>query len=147
MQLNINKISLYVGAWGGNMMKCHVKYSTSDDFGNPVTMLASDRMTNKTTYAVSATPVIKLKEGETVRLRIYPWIDNNSSTATGKYLAVGDVNIEGVAFDPTGIEKNFTATVQPSKYYDLNGRMITKPSKGIVIQQMSNGEVKKVVVK
>lgn len=147
MQLNINKISLYVGTWGGNMMKCHVKYSTSDDFGNPVTMLASDRMTNKTTYAVSATPVIKLKEGETVRLRIYPWIDNNSSTATGKYLAVGDVNIEGVAFDPTGIEKNFTATVQPSKYYDLNGRMITKPSKGIVIQQMSNGEVKKVVVK
>lgn len=147
MQLNINKISLYVGTWGGNMMKCHVKYSTTDDFGNPVTMLASDRMTNKTTYAVSATPVIKLKEGETVRLRIYPWIDNNSSTATGKYLAVGDVNIEGVAFDPTGIEKNFTATVQPSKYYDLNGRMITKPSKGIVIQQMSNGEVKKVVVK
>lgn len=147
LQLNINHISMYVGAWGGNMMKCHVKYSKENDFGNPTTILATERMAAKNMYEAKATPVVELKEGETLRLRIYPWIDNSSSDATGKFLILGDVKIGGVAFDPTGVEHTFNTTLKPTAYYTINGTAVSKPQSGICIERLSDGSTRKVIRK
>jgi hypothetical protein len=45
---------------------------------------------------VTAQPVITLQQGDTLRLRVYPWYNG---TATGKTICLSDVTIHGMAFD------------------------------------------------
>ena len=92
-ELNIDLISLYVGGAGGSGMRCRISYS-KDDFATTFTAGEFQSMTSNTMNAVSKIPVIKLVNGETLKLRVYPWY---SSAATGKTICLSDVKIHGVA--------------------------------------------------
>lgn len=92
-ELNIDKISLYVGGAGGNGMRCRISYS-KDDFATTNVVQEFQSMVSNTMNAVSTIPVVKLVYGETLKLRIYPWYNG---TSTGKTICLADVNIHGVA--------------------------------------------------
>ena len=141
-ELKINNISLYVGGAGGNGMMCHVYYST-DNFQTRTTIYAPTKMVANTMNGVSSQPVITLKEGEEVHVRIYPWYNG---AANGKTICLSDVTIEGMAFEATtdGIS-NVTSSsdVVNVTYYDAAGRAHSKAFNGvnIVKTQYADGNV------
>lgn len=91
--LNIDSIGLYICGAGGNGMRCRISYST-DRFANRKVIGEYSSMTANTIYAVSAIPVVKLTEGDTLLLRVYPWYNG---AATGKTICLADVCIHGLA--------------------------------------------------
>jgi hypothetical protein len=131
-ELKITNISLYVGGAGGNGMMCHVYYST-DNYQTRTTIYAPSKMVSNTMNGVSNQPVITLKEGEEVHVRIYPWYDG---AATGKTICLSDVTIEGMAFSSssTGISNTMTGSeIVSVKYYDVAGRELQGKSNGMNI--------------
>lgn len=141
--LKINNISLYVGGAGGNGMMCHVYYST-DNFNTRTTIYAPSKMVSNTMNLVTAQPVMTLKEGEELHVRIYPWYNG---AATGKTLCLSDVTISGMAFDAAGEGISFESADNPHvvavTYYDVSGRELSALSDGvnIVCTEYSNGNM------
>lgn len=118
---NVNEISLYVCGCGGNGMHCKIYYSKEADFANAVNIADfSGSMKANDMMEVKATPVIELSEGETLRLRVYPWY---GSAATGKTICLSDVKVAGVAVSATNGVKNVeNSELKPEKiYYSLDG--------------------------
>lgn len=140
-ELNIDKISLYVGGAGGSGMRCKIYYS-KDDFVTAPLLKEFQSMTSNTMNFVSAIPVVKITAGETLKLRVYPWYNGE---ATGKTICLADVNIHGVATPTLSLEKplenqirwivedGFIKIKNAPVYskvaiYDLAGRLIYKSS-------------------
>ena len=98
-KLDINQIAMKVCGRGGGYMHCHIYYST-DGFTNRTTIWDSGAMASGVFNEVSAAPVIKLEEGESLQVRIYPWYTGN---VTGKWLCVKDVVIGGQSKDAAGV--------------------------------------------
>lgn len=118
---NVNEISLYVCGCGGNGMHCKIYYSKEVDFANAVNIADfSGSMKANDMMEVKATPVIELSEGETLRLRVYPWY---GSAATGKTICLSDVKVAGVAVSATnGVKSVENSELKPEKiYYSLDG--------------------------
>lgn len=118
---NVNEISLYVCGCGGNGMHCKIYYSKEADFANAVNIADfSGSMKANDMMEVKATPVIELSEGETLRLRVYPWY---GSAATGKTICLSDVKVSGVAVSATnGVKSVESSELKPEKiYYSLDG--------------------------
>ena len=118
---NVNEISLYVCGCGGNGMHCKIYYSKEADFANAVNIADfSGSMKANDMMEVKATPVIELSEGETLRLRVYPWY---GSAATGKTICLSDVKVAGGAVSATnGVKSVENSELKPEKiYYSLDG--------------------------
>lgn len=96
---NLDRISFDVCGWGGNTVSYHAYYATKADFSDQV--LISEGLSLKAKEPVSVTKdvVKKLEEGESVYIRIYPWLNALSSTATGKYIALSEVTLHGTVSD------------------------------------------------
>ena len=105
-KLDINSIAMKVGGHGGNGMRCHVYYST-DGFVNRTTIYAPSAMASGVMNEVSASPVIKLEEGEQLQVRVYPWY---TADATGKWLCISDVIVSGQSKDAAGVNIPGTIT-------------------------------------
>ena len=105
MTLKIDSIGMYVCGCGGNGMMCHINYSTEKNFANQHTIYAPSNMVANNMVAVSVTPVISLNEGDTLRLRIYPWYNSATSAVSGKTICLSDITFKGIAIDnsPSGI--------------------------------------------
>ncbi len=132
--LNVDKLSLFVCGCGGNGMCCKIYYSKEDNFANPVNIFEMKSMPANAMQYVETTPVLKLEEGETLRLRIYPWYNNK---ATGKTICLSDVTVHGVAVDGTsGIGTPVSISAEPVSavhYYGLDGTKRSSMQKGINI--------------
>lgn len=140
---NVNEISMYVCGCGGNGMRCKIYYSKEENFANAVNIADfSGSMKANNMMEVKATPVLELKENETLRVRIYPWYNGS---ATGKTICVSDVKIGGVAVDSsTGVntlENNKKAT---ATYYNIYGMRQNGMKKGLNIV-VENGTAKKII--
>ena len=140
---NVNEISMYVCGCGGNGMRCKIYYSKEENFANAVNIADfSGSMKANDMMEVKATPVLELKENETLRVRIYPWYNGS---ATGKTICVSDVKIGGVAVDSsTGVntlENNKKAT---ATYYNIYGMRQNGMKKGLNIV-VENGTAKKII--
>ena len=102
-------------------MHCKIYYSKEADFANAVNIADfSGSMKANDMMEVKATPVIELSEGETLRLRVYPWY---GSAATGKTICLSDVKVAGVAVSATnGVKSVESSELKPEKvYYSLDG--------------------------
>ena len=95
MDLKIDLISLFVSGCGGNGMCCHVYYST-DNFETRTTMFEMKKMPANNPQYVEAKPVLTVKDGEELLVRVYPWYNG---AATGKTICLSDLTIHGVAVD------------------------------------------------
>ena len=141
---NVNEISMYVCGCGGNGMRCKIYYSKDKNFANAVNIADfTSGMAANNMMLVKATPVLQVKEDETLRVRIYPWY---TSEASGKTICVSDVKIGGVTVDSTNDVKNIEyADDKPTVlYYDVNGFAQSGLRKGLNIV-VENGVAKKVV--
>lgn len=144
MELKIDAISLFACGCGGNGMCSHVYYST-DNFETRTTMFEMKKMPANNMQYVESKPVISLKEGQQLLVRVYPWYNG---TATGKTICLSDLTIHGMAVDAsgTGIQ---TIASQPqaagSKCYDLLGRSHNSFRSGLNIVRTNDGSIKKII--
>ena len=140
---NVNEISMYVCGCGGNGMRCKIYYSKEDNFANAVNIADfSGSMKANDMMEVKATPVLELKENETLRVRIYPWYNGS---ATGKTICISDVKIGGVAVDgSTGVNTLENNKKTTATYYNIYGMRQNGMKKGLNIV-VENGKAKKII--
>lgn len=140
---NVNEISMYVCGCGGNGMRCKIYYSKEENFANAVNIADfSGSMKANDMMEVKATPVLELKENETLRVRIYPWYNGS---ATGKTICVSDVKIGGVAVDgSTGVKTLENNKKTTATYYNIYGMRQNGMKKGLNIV-VENGTSKKII--
>ncbi len=94
-ELKIDAISLFACGCGGNGMCCHIYYST-DGFETRSTLFEMKKMPANNLQYIEAKPVISLKEGQELLIRVYPWYNG---TATGKTICLSDLTIHGMAIN------------------------------------------------
>lgn len=141
--LKINNISLFLCGAGGNGMCAHVYYST-DNFVTRTTIFEGKNMTANNPVLIQAQPVLTVKNGEQLLVRVYPWYN---SQADDKTLCLSDVTISGMAVDAetTGITLTTTASEGKAEYCTIDGRRYDAPQQGVNIVRMSDGTVRKVI--
>lgn len=142
--LKVDSMSMFVAGAGGNGMCCKIYYSKEDDFANPVNIYEHKSLPSNNPQYVMAQPVLSVDEGETLRIRVYPWYDGK---ATGKTICLSDVTVHGVAVDSTsGIGSAVSETAAPVRtlYYSADGMRHASVQDGLNIVRMeySDGTVK-----
>lgn len=148
--LNIDKISYYICGCGGNGMCVKVWYSTEPDFSNAVMIMERKKMPANNMLDGTYIPVVKLDEGQSLRLRFYPWYDGK---ATGKTLCLSDISIHGYAQTKdnsslTEIASNKEIIAQ--NFYTLQGIKVNAPQHGcLYLMQtvMSDGKIETAKIK
>ena len=147
MELKIDGISLFAAGCGGNGMCCHIYYST-DNFETRTTVFEMKNMPANNPQYVEAKPVLTVKDGQELLVRVYPWYNG---AATGKTICLSDLTIHGMAVDATtGISNIDDLPIDDLRIYDLAGRQITKAKsvngKSLGIVRRAGGTTKKVIL-
>ncbi len=142
-ELKIDLISLFACGCGGNGMCCHIYYST-DNFETRTTIFEMKKMPANNMQYVESKPVLSLKEGQELLIRVYPWYNG---AASGKTICLSDLTIHGIAVDnTTGIRQLSTAnSQQPIAFFTLDGRQHAQLQHGLNIVRMSDGTTKKIM--
>lgn len=141
--LKVDSMSMFVCGCGGNGMCCKIYYSKEENFANPVNIFEMKSMPANNMQYVCSMPVLSVNEGETLRIRVYPWYNN---AATGKTICLSDVTIHGIAVDSTtGISSELTQNAAPVRtvYYGTDGTMRQGMRLGlnIVKKEYADGKV------
>lgn len=141
--LKVDSMSMFVCGCGGNGMCCKIYYSKEENFANPVNIFEMKSMPANNMQYVCSMPVLSVNEGETLRIRVYPWYNN---AATGKTICLSDVTIHGIAVDSTtGISSELTQNAAPVRtvYYGTDGTMRQgmRPGLNIVKKEYADGKV------
>lgn len=141
--LKVDSMSMFVCGCGGNGMCCKIYYSKEENFANPVNIFEMKSMPANNMQYVCSMPVLSVNEGETLRIRVYPWYNN---AATGKTICLSDVTIHGIAVDSTtGISSELTQNAAPVRtiYYGTDGtmRQDKRPGLNIVKKEYADGKV------
>lgn len=141
--LKVDSMSMFVCGCGGNGMCCKIYYSKEENFANPVNIFEMKSMPANNMQYVCSMPVLSVNEGETLRIRVYPWYNN---AATGKTICLSDVTIHGIAVDSTtGISSELTQNADPVRtvYYGTDGtmRQDMRPGLNIVKKEYADGKV------
>ena len=144
MELKIDLISLFVAGCGGNGMCCHVYYST-DNFETRTTIFEMKKMPANNPQFVETKPVLTVKDGQELLVRVYPWYNG---AATGKTICLSDLTIHGMAVDAaTGVIQKPTAnSQQPIAFFTLDGREQPSLRRGMNIVRMADGTTKKIIL-
>jgi hypothetical protein len=101
------------------------------------------KMPANTPQYVEATPVITVKDGQQLLVRVYPWYNG---TATGKTICLSDLTIHGVAVDATDVSTLHDTDMEvPKVFISPDGRKHRLMQRGLNIIRMSDGTVRKVV--
>lgn len=141
--LKVDSMSMFVCGCGGNGMCCKIYFSKEENFANPVNIFEMKSMPANNMQYVCSMPVLSVNEGETLRIRVYPWYNN---AATGKTICLSDVTIHGIAVDSTtGISSELTQNAAPVRtvYYGTDGTMRQgmRPGLNIVKKEYADGKV------
>ena len=141
--LKVDSMSMFVCGCGGNGMCCKIYYSKEENFANPVNIFEMKSMPANNMQYVCSMPVLSVNEGETLRIRVYPWYNN---AVTGKTICLSDVTIHGIAVDSTtGISSELTQNAAPVRtvYYGTDGtmRQDMRPGLNIVKKEYADGKV------
>jgi lysophospholipase L1-like esterase len=144
MELKIDLISLFVAGCGGNGMCCHIYYST-DNFETRTTIFEMKKMPANNPQFVETKPVLTVKDGQELLVRVYPWYNG---AATGKTICLSDLTIHGMAVDvTTGVLQKPTAnSQQPIAFFTLDGREQPSLRRGMNIVRMADGITKKIIL-
>ena len=124
-------------------MCCHIYYST-DNFETRTTIFEMKKMPSNNPQYVEAKPVLTIKDGQELLVRVYPWYNG---TANGKTICLSDLTIHGVAVNSTtGISHKPTIdSLQPTAFFTVDGCQHQTLHRGLNIVRMSNGSIKKFI--
>ena len=140
-ELKIDQISLFASGCGGNGMCCHIYYST-DNFETRTTIYEKKSMPANNPQYVEAKPVLTVKEGQELLVRVYPWYNG---AASGKTICLSDLTIHGMAVSATGISQVSTDSTTTTAFFTVDGRQHAQMQRGLNILRMSDGSIKKVI--
>ncbi len=90
---NVTEISAYLSKWGTGNIRADIAYSTSADFSNPVTLATELDSPRDDLQFFSFEVTEQLEVGESIYLRIYPWM--KSASDGGRQLGLYNVSING----------------------------------------------------
>ncbi len=91
----VDTISGYLTSSGGSTVQADIEYSLSSDFSDPIKLNEEPlSFTKDTMTLVEFGVTIAVPPESTVYVRIFPW---NSAGNTGKYLALYDFQLSGIA--------------------------------------------------
>ena len=112
---NVDSISLGIAGISINTMKANIYYSTDSDFTSPVQINYVTGDTNNylgidSLQYIGTSLNETLNTGESIYVRVYPWLDNDPAERTGKYLAIQNVMISGTAMGVTADPPTITTT-------------------------------------
>ncbi len=100
--LKVTSISLGIAGNSTDKMKAEIYYSTDPTFATSIQIPFTTPDATGNNYlpidalvSVAAETDVDLASGETFYLRVYPWVHNNSSVTSGKYLCLKNVVIGG----------------------------------------------------
>lgn len=124
VDFTVNAVSLGIAGNSISTMKANIWFSTDPDFQNPVQIPydTPDGLGNLPIDAlvpVQAALNAAVPSGRSFSLRVYPWVDNDPSVRTGKYLCLKNVVIAGsvtgnVVFDPPTVTTAAVTSVATS---------------------------------
>ena len=140
-ELKIDQISLFASGCGGNGMCCHIYYST-DNFETRTTIYEKKSMPANNPQYVEAKPVLTVKEGQELLVRVYPWYNG---AASGKTICLSDLTIHGMAVSATGISQVSTDSTTTTVFFTVDGRQHTQMQRGLNIVRMADGNIKKII--
>lgn len=140
-ELKIDQISLFASGCGGNGMCCHIYYST-DNFETRTTIYEKKSMPANNPQYVEAKPVLTVKEGQELLVRVYPWYNG---AASGKTICLSDLTIHGMAVSATSISQVSTDSTTTTAFFTVDGRQHAQMQRGLNIIRMSDGSIKKVI--
>ncbi|MBQ1797623.1 MAG: hypothetical protein IIZ88_07670 [Prevotella sp.] len=140
-ELKIDQISLFASGCGGNGMCCHIYYST-DNFETRTTIFEMKSMPANNPQYVEAKPVLTVKEGQELLVRVYPWYNG---AASGKTICLSDLTIHGMAVTATGISQVSTDSTMTTAFFTVDGRQHAQMQRGLNIVRMSDGSIKKLI--
>ena len=140
-ELKIDQISLFASGCGGNGMCCHIYYST-DNFETRTTIFEMKSMPANNPQYVEAKPVLTVKEGQELLVRVYPWYNG---AASGKTICLSDLTIHGMAVTATGISQVSTDSTMTTVFFTVDGRQHAQMQRGLNIVRMSDGSIKKLI--
>ena len=140
-ELKIDQISLFASGCGGNGMCCHIYYST-DNFETRTTIFEMKSMPANNPQYVEAKPVLTVKEGQELLVRVYPWYNG---AASGKTICLSDLTIHGMAVTATGISQVSTDSTMTTAFFTVDGRQHAQMQRGLNIVRTSDGSIKKLI--
>lgn len=140
-ELKIDLISLFAAGCGGNGMCCHIYYST-DNFATRTTIFEMKKMPANNPQFVEAKPVLTVKDGQELLVRVYPWYNG---AASGKTICLSDLTIHGMAVETTGIRQVSTENSHTTAFFTVDGRQHTQMQRGLNIVRMADGNIKKII--
>ena len=95
----VTGISMGIAAASIDAMRANLVYDTNSTFESPTQI---DYLPTGQLYLpldalqeVQAEPNVMIQPGQTFYFRIYPWVDNDPSVRTGKYVCIKNVQIAG----------------------------------------------------
>ena len=117
-------------------MCCHVYYST-DNFETRSTMFEMKKMPANNPQYVEAKPVLTVKDGQQLLVRVYPWYNG---TATGKTICLSDLTIHGMAVNITTVAEEGKAA---TAWFSVDGKQLQAPQRGLNIKRtvMADGAI------
>ena len=104
-KLDISSIAMKIKAQGGGSLQCHAYYST-DGFVTRKTIFSTSAALTSTWNEISNSDVIKLEEGDQLKIRVYPW---SGSVDNGRWICISDVVVSGQSKDAAGV--NITGSI------------------------------------
>lgn len=107
-EIRVTSISMKMAAYSTATMCLHVNTGVGDNMSGVTTISEKKNMTNQNVYTETFHPAITIPAGDVLHVRVLPWHEN-ASASSGKYIALKDVVIEGMAFETTPVTK-YTVT-------------------------------------
>ena len=95
--LRIAGIMMDLAAVGTSTMSCHINTGFGDNFTDVHTFYEKVALPQRTPITVKIVPThLTVPAGQTLHIRILPWLNDESAPRSGKYIYLSNVRIEGV---------------------------------------------------
>ncbi len=112
---NVDSISLELGSISINTMKANVYYSTDPNFATSTQITyatgdTSNYLLRDSLFNIGTSLSANINTGESIYIRVYPWVDSDPAVRTGKYLAIQNVLVSGTAVGVTADPPSVTTT-------------------------------------
>ena len=94
--LRITRISMDLSAVGTSTMSCHINTGFGDHFTDVHTFYEKVALP-KNALTVKIVPAhLTIPAGQTLHIRILPWLNDQTTPRSGKYICLSNIRIEGV---------------------------------------------------
>lgn len=94
--LRITRIAMDLSAVGTSTMSCHINTGFGNNFTDVHTFYEKVALPQRTPTPVAITPThLTVPAGQTLHIRILPWLNDETKPRSGKFISVSSIRIEG----------------------------------------------------